>query len=262
MKLLLSSVAISMALAGPAIAASPFDGTWKGDVKSAQLSKKPDVILLKDGVYTCSSCNPVFTVAADGVFHPVTGMPYVDEASVTVVDARTVTETDKFKGKVVNTTKTVVSPDGKSVAINWVDTSAPDGKPTSGDVKQMRVGAAPAGSHATSGMWRTAAVANISDSALTETFATTGDSLSMMTPNGYSYTAKFGGPPVPLAGDNANTMIAVRKINATTVEETDTRNGEVVSVYTMTALPGGKTIKVVNENRKQGRTSIYTMLKQ
>ena len=47
-----------------ALAASPFDGTWKwnyntasGDV-SGDLSRKPYVYIIDSNSYTCSSCGP------------------------------------------------------------------------------------------------------------------------------------------------------------------------------------------------------------
>lgn len=244
-----------------ALAVSPFDGTWKADLKTAQLPQKPQTILLKDGVFTCSTCKPVFTVKADGAFHPITNQPYTDEAKMEVVDEHTIVETDKLKGKVTNVARQTVSTDGKTMTASWTDTSAPDGKATTGSGTMTRVGMAPAGAHAISGSWRQASVANISDAALTETLALNGDWLSLTTPNGYSYKAKLGGQKVPLVGDTAETMVAVKRTGAMTLFEEDSRKGEVVNTYTMTLLPGGKTMKVVSRNAKQGTDTIYVMKK-
>lgn len=253
--------ALAFAVTAPALAASPFDGTWKGDTSTAKLPTKPDVILIKDGTYLCSSCVPVFKVKADGAFHPVVNHPYVDEASVKLVDARTVAETDKRKGKVAYTSLTRVSADGKSLTIDWTDLG-PDGKTMKGTNTQMRVATAPAGAHAASGSWRTTKVANVSDAALTMTLALTPKSFAMKTPAGYSFDAPLGGKPVPVVGDPSNMMAAVRKVDDRTVVETDTRAGEVISVYTYNALPDGKTIKVTGENRKQGTTTSYLLKRQ
>ena len=38
-----------------ALAASPFDGTWKANLESAKTSGKPDVYLLAGGEYSFSS---------------------------------------------------------------------------------------------------------------------------------------------------------------------------------------------------------------
>ena len=77
--------------ATPALAADRFDGTWKGDVASATVTGKPDTLLLKNGMYTCSSCTPAYTIKADGAFHAVKGKSYWDETSVAIVDDHTVT---------------------------------------------------------------------------------------------------------------------------------------------------------------------------
>src|SRR3954469_22528213 len=60
----------AMAAAGTGI-----DGTWKADVNSVQFDQKPDEMLLQAGQYSCKSCVPPVTVAADGAFHPITA-PY------------------------------------------------------------------------------------------------------------------------------------------------------------------------------------------
>lgn len=251
----------ALIVAVPAIAASPFDGTWKGDTSTAKLPEKPDVVLIKGGVYTCSSCTPVFTVKTDGAFHKIVGHPYLDEASVKLVDARTVSETDKRKGKVAYTSLTRVSADGKSLTLDWTDLG-PDGKTVKGQNAQVRVAPAPAGAHAASGSWRTVKVSGVSDAALTVTLVLTPTEFKVKTPNGYSYNAPLSGKPVPVVGDPSNVMAAVRKVDDRTVVETDTRAGEVINVYTYTALPDGKTIKVVSENRKQGTTTSYAMTRQ
>ena len=48
-KSMLFLAAAGIAIAAPAWAESPFDGTWKADVKSTQLEEKPSVYELKNG---------------------------------------------------------------------------------------------------------------------------------------------------------------------------------------------------------------------
>lgn len=262
MKLTHLASGLALAFALPALAASPFDGTWKADVATAKPPTKPDVLLLQDGVFTCKSCVPPFTVKADGAFHPVSGMTYSDEIAVKVTGAQSMTETDKLKGKVVNTSTFTVAPDSKTALLAFTDTSAPDGKPTTGEVMQKRVAAAPVGAHAVSGSWQTTGYGKFSDSGLTATYALTGDTLTMKSGNGYHYSAKLGGKPVPIVGDTANTMVTVRKIDGNTIEETDTIKGKIVAVSMMTVAPDGKLMKVDFDNRKQGTKMSYTMAKQ
>ena len=81
--------------AAPAAAANGIDGTWKADLASVQIDQKPDQLLLKAGQYSCATCTPPLTVAADGAFHAVTGRPYADQMSVKVDDDHNVTRTSQ-----------------------------------------------------------------------------------------------------------------------------------------------------------------------
>src|SRR4029077_16494209 len=81
-----------------ALADSPIDGTWKADVSSAQMPKKPDIFVLKDGMYSCKTCAPGYTIKADGTDQAVSGHPYFDTVAIKVVDANTIEETDKKGG--------------------------------------------------------------------------------------------------------------------------------------------------------------------
>ena len=62
----LLGVALVSLLPVLAMAQSAFDGTWKVDLSKVQMPKKPDVLVLKDGVYQCKTCVPAMTVKADG----------------------------------------------------------------------------------------------------------------------------------------------------------------------------------------------------
>src|ERR1700683_2910514 len=67
-----------------ALAGTGFDGTWKTNMESLKTTGKPFVLLLAGGEYTCSSCNPPYTVKADGAEQTVTGQAYFDIATVKV----------------------------------------------------------------------------------------------------------------------------------------------------------------------------------
>jgi hypothetical protein len=49
------SLAIALLVPTAALAAGPFDGTWKMQLDSIQFSNRPDVYTLKQGIYKCSS---------------------------------------------------------------------------------------------------------------------------------------------------------------------------------------------------------------
>lgn len=248
--------------AAPAFAASPFDGTWKVDVGSAKFPERPYVLLVKDGVFTCSSCKPVFSVKTDGAFHKVVGFPYTDEAAIKIIDAKTIEETDKLKGKTVGTSRLELSDDGAVLTTKWTDTTAPDGKLVSGQSAQTRLKPAPAGAHGASGEWKTDKVADISADALTISYKLVGDSVSMSTPNGYRYEAKLGGPAVAVVGDPAGAKVTVLQPVAGSLEESTWLEGKVVSVMTLTPAADGATMTVASVNKKYDTTTTYTMIKQ
>src|SRR5277367_5242449 len=67
-----------------ALAGTGFDGTWKTNMNSLKTTGKPLVLLLAGGEYSCSSCNPPYTVKADGAEHKVSGQAYFDTVKVKV----------------------------------------------------------------------------------------------------------------------------------------------------------------------------------
>jgi hypothetical protein len=243
-----------------AASAEPFNGTWKADLASVQIDEQPSVYLLKDGTYTCSTCTPPLTLAADGAFHPIPDRPYYDSAMKQVVDASTIKSAYRKGDKVISDSTTTVSADGKTLTTNWHQT--PVGQPeVKGTTVETRVGPAPAGAHAISGSWKTAKFEGISDEALTVTFNVDGDTLSMKSPTGQSYTAKFGGPEVAIAGDTGGTMVKVERLAANSFRETNSRGGKVVNVTTTTVAADG-TMNVVSEDKEQASTMRYNAIKQ
>jgi hypothetical protein len=237
-----------------ATAATGIDGTWKADLASVKVEAKPNELLLQNGQYTCKTCIPSYTVAADGAFHPVK-RPYSDMTSVKVDDDHSVTITAKKGDTVVGSTHYTVSPDGKTLTSQFTDSSVPNAKPVTGQSTLTRVGDAPAGAHAVSGQWQVAAYNNMSDEGLVVTFKTEGDMLHLSTPGGVSYDAKIGGPAVPIKGDIGGTMAQVTKSGDSWVE-TDTRDGKTVSVTTFSLTPDGK-LHAVSEDPRDGSKTTY-----
>ncbi|MGP7795248.1 hypothetical protein [Sphingomonas sp. CLY1604] len=252
------------AAAVPAAAqnAASFSGTWKGDIASAKLPAKPDVFMLKDGRYSCSSCVPAVAVKADGTAQASPGHDYWDHIAVKPVDARTIAYRYTRGGKVVTTSTDTVSPDGRTLTSRWRSTDNAKGVEQSGTKVETRIGPAPAGAHAASGSWRREAIKAISDSSLYLTLKDDGRALTFSQPSGETFTARFGGPAVPIVGDPARTMAQVRRAGPRTIVETDTRDGKVVYVYTMTLAPDGRSITMVNEDRRQGTKTQFVAHRQ
>jgi hypothetical protein len=93
------------------------------------------------------------------------------------------------------------------------------------------------------------------------TYTGGGDSLSMTTPTGQSYTAKLDGKDVPYVGDPGTTSVSLKRIGDS-IEETDKRDGKVISVSKMTVAPDGKTMTIVVADKLHGSTATYVAEKQ
>ncbi|AHX12075.1 hypothetical protein CH75_24425 [Dyella jiangningensis] len=245
-----------------AMAEGPFDGTWKVDMSKVQMPKKPDVLVLKDGMYDCTTCVPPISVKADGQDHPVTGHPYYDAMAVQIVDAHTVKETDKKGGKVVATSTTTVAPDGKSARVEFSDSSNSSGAPVTGSAELKQVAAGPAGSHALSGSWITATMGEMSDNATQITFKEEGGMMSMSSPTGQSYQAKMDGTEAPYKGDPGISTVTVKKAGRNSMVETDKRDGKVIAVLTSTVSADGKTMHVLFDDKLRNRTMSFEAVKQ
>jgi len=102
----------------------------------------------------------------------------------------------------------------------------------------------------------------LSDNGLTVTYKTAGGSLSMSSPTGQSYTAKLDGTEAPFRGDPGTTSVSVKQVDKNTIEETDKRDGKVISVERMTVSADGKTMTVKVDDKLHGTTSEFTAAKQ
>lgn len=263
MKSLFFAVVLMLAtLPFTAMAQNDFDGTWKVELNTAQLPKKPDVYLLQNGMYQCKSCVPPIDVKADGTDQKVSGHPYYDTVSIKVINDHTVEETEKKDGKVVGTSTTTVSPDGNTATWEFSDSSASNAAPVTGKGESTRVAKGPAGSNAISGSWRATKYENISDNGITFTYKVDGDMLTMTTPTGQSYTAKMDGTDAPYKGDPGTTSVSIKKISKRTIEETDKRDGKVISIARITIGADGKTMSIAVNDKLHGSTAAYTAKKE
>jgi hypothetical protein len=245
-----------------ALADGPFDGTWKVDMSKVQMPKKPDVLVLKDGMYECKTCVPPVNIKADGQDHAITGHPYLDSIAVQVVDAHTIKETDKKGGKVVATSTTTVAADGKTAHFEFSDSSNTNSAPVTGNGELKQVAAGPAGSHAISGSWVTANIADMSDNGTSFTYKEDGGMLTMTAPTGQSYAAKMDGTETPYKGDPGIDSVTVKKNGKMSMVETDKRAGKVVGVLTSTVAADGKTMDVHFDDKLRNRTMSFVAVKQ
>jgi hypothetical protein len=252
----------SLLLPGMATAQSAFDGTWKVDMNKVEFSKKPDVFLLQNGTYECKTCAPPIKVKADGQDQTVTGDPYRDTVAIKVISDHEIQETDKKNGKTVATSTTTVSADGNTLTSEFSDSSNTNAAPVTGKGEATRVAKGPAGSNAISGSWRTAKFENLSDNAITWTYKVSGDELTMTNPTGQSYTAKLNGTEALYKGDPGTTSVSVKQEGKNNMEETDKRDGKVISVARMTVAADGKSMTIAITDKLHGTTFQFVAEKQ
>ncbi|HXQ31085.1 MAG TPA: hypothetical protein VN790_03825 [Steroidobacteraceae bacterium] len=252
-------IALALLLPALAVAKSPFDGTWKQRLDSMQFSGKPDVYELSNGTYDCRSCAPPYKIKADGTDQPVPEHDYLDHQSVKVLSASSIELTDKKAGKVMSTATLTVSADGSKLAGKF--TSYVGEKPFSGTFTEKRVAKSAAGAHAISGSWQPDSISDMSDVARIVVLQSTPNGLKMMW-NGQTTDAKFDGKEYPAVGDPGNTMITLKKINDTQIEETDRRRGKIFDVVMWTVAADGKTIKNVDTDPVHGTTVTFVFEKQ
>jgi len=247
----------------PASAQSALSGTWKVDMNKVDFPKKPSVYNLQNGMYSCDTCAPAYKIKADGTDQAVTGHPYYDSVAIKVVSDHEIQETDKKGGKVVATSTSTVSADGKTMTFTFNDASNTNGGPAvTGKGEATLVMKGPAGSHAVSGSWRMSKMESLSDNATVWSYKVAGDSITMTTPTGQSYTAKLDGSDSPMKGDPGTTSVSVKMLGKNIYEETDKRNGKVIGVMKMTVSADGKTAKISYADELQGATTDYAAVKQ
>jgi hypothetical protein len=209
------------------MAQSDFDGTWKIDLTKTQMPDKPDVLLLQSGNYQCKTCVPVINVKADGEDHRVTGSPYYDTISIKVLGDQGIERIEKQNGKTVATSKMTVSPDGATATVEFTDSSNANSEPVTWKETVSRLGKAkrPAGSHAVSGSWRISKIVSVSDNGLALTFKVDGESLTMTTPAGQSYSAKLDGTDAPYKGNSGINGVSVMRLTKGTIVRQTRRKG-------------------------------------
>lgn len=243
-----------------AIADSPFDGTWKEDVSSAKTSKTPDMMVLKDGMFSCKSCAPPYSVKADGSDQSVTGNPFMDTVAVNASDPHKIVLSEKKNGKTVETLTFNVAQDNKSINVDFSGTSE-NGASFSGQGGLKRVAEGPQGSGPISGSWMRTGLTNASDSLVTTTYKVNGDTLTMTDPTGDSYSAKMDGTQAPVKGNPGVTAVTVKKMGRS-IMETDMRDGKVVDTIKSTVASDGNSMTVIDSNKLTHRTTTFKANKQ
>jgi hypothetical protein len=252
-------LAVLLLLPGAASAGSAFDGTWKVRPDSARTTGKADEFQVLDGMYTCFSCVPEIKVKADGTDQKVEGHPYYDTISVAVAGPSAIRIVEKKHGKRIFAVNYEVSTDGKTLTGKLEDYTGT--QVATATVTETRRTAAPEGAHPVSGSWQPEQFSNANEAARVYVYQMTEDHFSMHW-NGQSYNAMFDGKQYPVQGDPAKTMVAVKKVNDRTVDETDSREGKVTDEIRLAAASDGTTIQVTDNDVLHQQITTYTLEKQ
>jgi hypothetical protein len=208
-------------------------------------------------MYICSTCDPKINIKADGQDQKVTGSPYNDTQSVSVVNPNTVQIVGKKSGNVVSRIVETVSPDGKTLT-EKMEFHPPDStQAVTATGIYSRVGEPETGAHGVSGSWKREKYESVSNNGLTFTYAMSGDGLNYKASTGESYSAKFDGKDYPYNGDPGTTSVVLKKIDDHTFQETYKRKGEVVGSARILIAPDGKTLTIMSQDTLRGRTDSF-----
>jgi len=237
------------------MAQSPFAGTWRLKLDSVAMGGKPDSFLLANGKYKCNSCTQLKTeITADGKDHPVSGSKYIDSASVRIVDPNTVEVTRKLKGKVVAEDKYSIGSQGKTMTVDSTGYREGSPEPTHQTTNYTRVAQGPQGSHAISGDWRPEKIQSASENSMTATFQEIPNGLKLSDPTGEQWEAKFDGKKYPVMHDPGHTMVALKRVDANTIEETDTQGDKTIGKVQWQISSDGRTLKYSFHDERTGGT--------
>jgi len=253
---------LMLIFSGTVLAQTPFDGTWVAKMETVQLPQSPQVYLLQNAVYECSSCIPKIKVNADGKDHPIAGSPYFSAISIRVIDNNHLELVERQRDKTVYSETDTVSPDGNTLMQNITDSAGADGQPISAQKTSVRISAAPEGSNPISGSWQAQKIDVTSDNGVTVTYHSITGGLQASNPDGEGYTAKFDGKDYPIQGDPARSTVSLKRVNANTIVETDKQAGRVHYQLRMVVSPDGKTMNVTETDKERGTTMTYTMQKK
>jgi hypothetical protein len=244
------------------VAQSVFDGTWKTNMSEAKISQKPIVFAVDKGMYTCDSCVPKISIKADGQDQNVAAPARdYDMLAVKVADPNSVQFTAKKGSKPVFEQTRTASADGKTLTVASTNYNADGSAPFKSEAKLDRISKGPAGSNSISGSWRIAN-AQTDDPGTLSTYKSTSDGLSVSTPTGQSWEAKFDGKDYPVKGVFSNETVSLKKVNDHTIDATYKRDGKPYSVEKMTVSADGKQMTTAVDNKLSGRVSTFVAEKQ
>ena len=213
------------------------------------------------------NCVPKIDVKADGQDQTVAGTPYYDTISVKVLNDRSIEETEKKNGKTVRTSRMTVSDDGNSATVEIADRAeTTNGDPITGKLILTRPPKAKhprAGSHAISGSWLTSKMMDFSDNALIFKLKVEGDTLTVQSSAGQSYTANLDGTVAPYLGDPGINRVSVLRLGEHTFSETDKSGAKSVRTARMMIVSGStNTMNLIVSDLLRDSSVVFVAEKQ
>jgi len=236
---------------------SPFDGTWVIDIDNNRnfAAEKPIEFSLADGIFRDGNR----VLKADGKDQEVPVMGYWDTVTVRIVDDHTVEVTSKKGGKPMYTETDTVSPDGDTLTQVMKDTT--EAEAVTFESRYRRIAPAPPGAHVLSGSWQIFKQSRSANSTII-TYKCTSQGFSAETPLGEKFDAKFDGKFYLMEDDPAHTMVAVKRIDANTVEMTNQRDGKIVFVVRLEVTADGKAIHASSKSEEDGSVKTWGLHKK
>jgi hypothetical protein len=237
---------------------SPFDGTWVIDTDKNRdfAAEKPITFSLADGIFRDGNR----VVKADGKDQKVRATGYWDTVSVRIVDKHTVEVTSKKAGKPMYTETDTVSPDGNTLTQVVKDSTEAEAVTFESMFRRIAP-ASPPGAHVLSGSWQIFKQSRSANSTII-TYKCTSQGFSAETPLGEKFDAKFDGKFYLIEDDPAHTMVAVKQIDANTVEMTNQRDGKIVFVVRLEVTSDGKAIHASSESKEDGNVKTWGLHKK
>ena len=124
-----------------------------------------------------------------------------------------------------------------------------------------RIAPAPAGAHAVSGSWQVFKLSRSQNSTIIK-YKCTSEGFSAETQLGEKLEAKLDGKLYEMQDDPGHAMVSVKIDKPHTVEQTNVRNGKVVSIVTLEVTPDGKAIHATSKSKEGGSVKTWTLHKQ
>jgi hypothetical protein len=257
-KLLLTFIACAI-LAPSALAASPWDGTWKLDrAKSHFTGASFTFSKSADGMWQVKNGPITVSFAPDGKPYPVLDADHT--MIVTLTDAHTMKTVNQFKGKTVSTSIDTLSADGNTLSDVTTGTHE-DGSPYTSTETDTR--SAPGEGFL--GTWTSTKESNNSPGTYVISTAADGSTTFTDPTAQFSLTCKLDGTPATAVAPQmtAGVTFSYKKASANHLDYTIMLKGEKVVVGYMELAKNGKSYQDVSwlvGKESEKTTAVYTIV--